>query len=101
MHIRKAEEEDFYQLVRIWHDGWQDAHANIFPEELMQYRTLESFQKRLPSLLPTTRVMDSRGKILGFHITRNDELYQFYVCAEARGQGVAKLLLADVERAMS
>jgi hypothetical protein len=47
MIIRDAEIAEIGQLAKIWHDGWQDAHARILPVELARLRTLESFRERL------------------------------------------------------
>jgi ribosomal protein S18 acetylase RimI-like enzyme len=97
MELRFAEEAEIGQLAKIWYDGWQEAHARILPTELAKYRTLESFIERLRSALPKTRVAGPFGKPLGFSIIKNDELYQLYVSAGARGTGVASALLADAE----
>ena len=47
MEVRAAEEHEVDQLAAIWFDGWQDAHAQILPAELMRLRTMESFRERL------------------------------------------------------
>lgn len=97
MDIRTAEETELDQLASIWYEGWQDAHARILPAELARYRTLESFKDRLQEALPDVRVAGSPGQPLGFCIIKDDELYQLYVSAEARGSGMAVALLADAE----
>src|SRR5262245_46950366 len=97
MELRFAEEAEIGQLAKIWYEGWQEAHARILPTELAKYRTLESFIERLRSALPKTRVAGPSGKPLGFSVIKNDELYQLYVSAGARGTGVASALLADAE----
>ncbi len=99
MNIRNASERDIPALARIWHDGWQDAHAKILPAELSQHRTRDSFEERLHEALPNVRVADA-GATLGFHIIQRDELYQLYVDARARGTGTASALIADAERAL-
>lgn len=43
------------------------------------------------------RVFGPVGAPLGFHLLRADELYQFYLAAEARGTGAAATLMADAE----
>ncbi len=45
--------------------------------------------------LDRVRVCDRDGKLLGFSMLKGDELYQFYVSAEARGSDVAPSLMAD------
>lgn len=97
MEIRLAQESEIDFLAQLWYDGWQDAHANILPEELARDRTLESFKERLTNLLPDTRVIDGVDTPLGLCIVKKDELYQLYVSAEARGSGVAAKLIADAE----
>jgi GNAT superfamily N-acetyltransferase len=37
------------------------------------------------------------GTILGFHILKADEVYQFYVAPDARGTGLAARLMRDAE----
>ncbi|HYM87161.1 MAG TPA: GNAT family N-acetyltransferase, partial [Pseudoxanthomonas sp.] len=76
---------------------WQDAHARILPAELARHRTLESFRRRLQSVLPDVRVAGPPNQPLGLCITNDDELYQLYVTAGARGSGLAAALLADAE----
>ncbi|MCB1037158.1 MAG: GNAT family N-acetyltransferase, partial [Acidobacteria bacterium] len=93
MKAREAEERDLDAMARIWFDGWQDAHARIVPKELARYRTLESFRERLESELPAVRVVGSESGLLGLCIIKADEIYQLYVAAEARGTGVAAVLL--------
>ena len=97
MDVRPAEEADLEQLTRVWHDGWYDAHAQIVPAELTRLRTLDSFRDRLRALLPNVRVVGSVGTPVGFSIVRDDELYQLFVAAQARGSGVAAALIADAE----
>lgn len=97
MEIRLAQKSEIDFLARLWYDGWQDAHANILPKELARVRTLESFKERLTNLLPDTRVIGEVGNPLGLCIVKEDELYQLYVSAEARGTGVAAVLITDAE----
>ena len=98
MDIRNAKEVEIEQLAKLWYDGWQDAHTSILPAELARHRTLESFRDRLQLALPNVRVAGTiGGQPLGLSIIRDDELYQFYVSANARGSGLAAELLADAE----
>jgi GNAT superfamily N-acetyltransferase len=97
MNVRAAEEVDVDHLVKLWHDGWQDAHATILPVELARFRTVESFRERLRDALADVRVVGPVGAPVGFHMLRGDELYQLYVSADARGTGVAAALIADAE----
>jgi GNAT superfamily N-acetyltransferase len=43
------------------------------------------------------RVFGPVGAPLGFYYIKDDELYQFYLAAEARGTGAAAALMADAE----
>jgi GNAT superfamily N-acetyltransferase len=54
-------------------------------------------RERLRAALSTVRVAGSPGEPEGFHIVLEDELYQLFVAAEARGSGVAAALIADAE----
>lgn len=97
MDVRRAEETEIDQLAQLWFDGWQDAHAEILPRELARIRTLESFRERMRAALAQVRVAGPPGRPVGFAMIREDELYQLYVGAEARGTGVASALMADAE----
>lgn len=97
MNIRLAQNSEIDFLAQLWFDGWQDAHARILPEELARIRTLESFKERLANLFTDMRVIGEAGNPLGLCIVKEDELYQLYVSAEARGSGIAKVLLGDGE----
>ena len=101
MNIRNAEEHEVDHLANLWYQGWLDAHEQIVPAELRRIRTPESFGPRLKSLLPDVRVIGPTGAPLGFHILKDDELYQLYVAAEARGAGVAAALIADAENLLT
>jgi GNAT superfamily N-acetyltransferase len=101
MLVRAAEEAEIDHLAQVWFDGWQDAHAQIVPAELIRLRTLESFRDRLRAALPDLRVVGPPGSPVGFSIVKGDELYQLFVSAEARGSGVAAALIADAEARLS
>ena len=95
--VRDAEEQEVEALAKIWYDGWQDAHAEILPAELKRIRTLESFTERMLGALETVRVAGRSGAPVGFHMLKDNELYQLYVSGDARGTGVAAALIADAE----
>lgn len=101
MKVRAAHPDEIEALAKIWYDGWRDAHAAIVPAALAGIRTMENFRERLPGLLADTRVVGDAGEPLGFSITKDDELYQLYVSAEARGTGVAKALMEEVEKRLA
>ncbi len=97
MSIRAAAADEVDRLASLWFDGWQDAHLEILPAALRRFRTLESFRDRLRAALTDVRVAGPPGEPAGFTIVKGDELYQLYVCAAARGTGVAATLIADAE----
>src|SRR5512145_1395031 len=97
MNVRFAEEHEIDHLAKIWYQGWLDAHLEVVPAGLARVRTLESFGPRLHALLPDVRVVGRSGAPVGFSIIKDDELYQLYVSADARGSGVASALINDVE----
>ena len=97
MTVRPAEEADLERLTGLWHDAWRDAHLNIVPAELARLRTIDSFRDRLRAALPNVRVVGRPGAPVGFYIVKDDELYQLFVAADARGSGVAAALIADAE----
>ena len=97
MSVRAADVGEIDPLARLWHQGWNDAHAALAPAGLVRARTLESFRDRLAAALPDTFVIGPPGAPSGFYMLKGDELYQFYVAREARGSGVATALIADAE----
>ena len=101
INVRKAELSEVPEIARIWFDAWQDAHSKILPAELSRIRTLESFQLRLGDMLEIVRVVGEAGRPLGFCIVKDEELYQLFVAAQARGTGVAAALIADGERQLA
>lgn len=97
MQVRQADTREIDALARLWHDGWQDAHAAILPVELARHRTLASFARRLAGGLPMVRTLGPMGQPLGFAMIQSDEMYQLYAAPAARGTGIAARLLADAE----
>jgi ribosomal protein S18 acetylase RimI-like enzyme len=97
MNVRSAEKTELDRLAAIWHVVWHESHAPLMPAELTRLRTLENFRDRLGALLSEMRVTGPAGSPVGFCIVRDDELYQLYLSAEARGTGAAAALLADAE----
>jgi GNAT superfamily N-acetyltransferase len=96
-NIRDAKSSEIGQLAKLWFDGWQDAHARILPAELARVRTLQSFEERLRAASTGVRVAEVVGAPVGFYFLKGAELYQFYVSSNARGSGIAAVLMADAE----
>lgn len=101
MSIRPADAAEVPRLARIWHEGWQDAHADILPEQLKRVRTYESFEQRMREGLHKTRVIGPIGAPFGFCMMKGEELNQLYVAAEARGTGAAQALIGDAEQRLA
>ncbi len=97
MQVRHAEFTDLDPLATLWLEGWRDAHEGIVPKELARHRTLPSFRERLEAALPHVRVVGPVGNPVGFCTIEADELNQLYVSAEARGSGIARVLMSDAE----
>jgi GNAT superfamily N-acetyltransferase len=97
MDVRTPEPDELDRLAKVWYEAWQDAHADILPKELARDRTEESFRRRLTAAIDDTRVVGPRGRPLGFCTIKDDEVYQLFVAAEARGTGVAAALIGDAE----
>jgi GNAT superfamily N-acetyltransferase len=98
MTVRPAEDGEIDHLAKLWFDGWRDAHERIVPAELTRVRTLESFRDRLRAGLSTVRVIGPHGAPIAFYMLKGAEVYQFYVSAQARGSGVAAMLIGDAEQ---
>jgi GNAT superfamily N-acetyltransferase len=70
------------------------------PAELARHRTLDRFRERMREHLADVRVAGELCQPLGFSMLKDDELYQFYVAAAARGTGLAAALMADAEASL-
>lgn len=97
MDVRAAEEHELDSLAKVWYDSWNDAHAQLVPAELKRLRTLETFRERLKADLANVRVVGPPGAPVGLCMIKEDELYQLFVAAQARGSGAAVALIADGE----
>ncbi|MFA3920210.1 GNAT family N-acetyltransferase [Ruegeria hyattellae] len=91
--IRPLRPDDFEEVIKIWHDGWHNAHANIVPKGALRYRTIECFWSWLHCSSDKLHVaVDDR--VLGFVSTQGSELVKLYVGPNARGSGIATELLS-------
>ncbi|ALM51917.1 GNAT family N-acetyltransferase [Halomonas huangheensis] len=97
MNIRTADQNELNPLAQLWYQSWRDAHAEILPQALVGYRTLESFRARLQSVLSGVRVAGPLGAPLGLCIIKEGGIDQLFVAEKARGTGVAAALLSDAE----
>lgn len=98
---RLPHESDIEPLSHLWHQGWTEAHAHLMPPLFVQLRTPERLAVRLREHLRHLRVVGPRGAPTGFCIVKDDELYQLYVAASARGSGVSATLIDDAESRMA
>ena len=97
LHLRQMEPADMPAVAERWNAGWHDGHDGLVPDALARQRTLASFRDRLGKRMPTTRLAVAGPTIRGFSMISASELHQFYVAAEARGTGTARLLMEDAE----
>ncbi|WP_210502414.1 GNAT family N-acetyltransferase [Nocardioides xinjiangensis] len=97
--IRPAVPADMAAVADVWHAGWHDGHAGHVPAGLAAARTLEAFHERTPSRVGDTAVaVSDDGTVLGFVMVVGDEVEQLFVARDARGTGLATVLLDEGER---
>jgi putative acetyltransferase len=96
--LRPSTPEDAATVADIWHEGWHAAHPGHVPDGLTERRTLEAFHERAPRRVDDTTLAEVDGRVLGFIMVVGDEVEQVYVGRDARGSGVAAVLLAEAER---
>jgi len=93
--IRPATPDDSERIAEIWAPGWRDGHLGHVPDELIAFRSIDTFGPRIATALDRTRVAEVDGVVAGFTIVDGDEIDQVYVDAAYRGTGIARALLAD------
>jgi GNAT superfamily N-acetyltransferase len=97
--LRPAVDADMAAVADLWHVGWHDGHAGHVPDGLTAARTLEAFHERTPPRVgDTTVAVSESGKLLGFVMVACDEIEQVFVDRDARGSGLAGVLLDEAER---
>lgn len=96
--LRPATEADWPVVAAIWQRGWGDGHEGHVPEELVAFRTEESFRSRARQRVGDTAVAEVDGVVVGFVMIGDDEVEQVYVARDQRGTGVASALLTEAER---
>ena len=99
--VRDAEPGEIDQIAKVWFDSWRDAHERIVPADLTASRTLASLRDRVAASLDELRVVGEPGTPVGFAMVKDDELYELFVAAAARGTGVAAALIADAEERLA
>lgn len=94
-------QDQIEQAANVWLVGWHDAHADIVPPSLTALRTIDSFRQRLVDYGGRIRIGKTQDGVMGFCMTHDDELYQLYVSAAARGTGMARDLILDAETSIA
>ncbi|WP_305783583.1 GNAT family N-acetyltransferase [Symbioplanes lichenis] len=98
IELRPATTDDVPALAALWHTGWHDGHAGHVPDELLPFRTAESFVPRTAERIDRATVALHDGEPAGFTVVDGEEVEQVYVAAAHRGTGVAAILLSDAEQ---
>ncbi|AKU15862.1 GNAT family N-acetyltransferase [Luteipulveratus mongoliensis] len=93
--LRPAQDTDAAAVAEIWREGWVDGHSGHVPDELVAFRTEDSFRTRAVERVGDTTVAETDGAVAGFIMVLADEVEQVYVRRTARGSGVAGDLLAE------
>jgi GNAT superfamily N-acetyltransferase len=101
IEIRRAEEQDRNDFLRLWHRGWHDAHAGIVPTEILQFRTPEHFSLWLSQCTDRFYIACNRASLVGFVSVKDTEIVKLYVAREARGTDVARTLLSYAEKTLA
>lgn len=96
--IRSAVGGDADAVARVWYSAWRDGHLGHIPDGLLAFRKEEHFLSRTRERIDHIWVAEAAGRIVGFVAVRGDELEQLFVEREARGTGVAKMLIDRGER---
>ena len=102
--------KDARNITKLWHDVYQETHASLIPQELLKHRTMDAFRIRVENpkfiketIVATKTVVNNDRErtecLVGFVTLRieSHEIYQLFVAKEARGLGVAKILLEKAE----
>jgi GNAT superfamily N-acetyltransferase len=96
--VRPAGAEDADAVAAIWYAGWRDGHLGHVPDELVAFRTEESFWTRAAQRVADTTVALVGDEVAGFVMVVGDEVEQVYVSRDHRGSGVAGTLLTEAEQ---
>ncbi|MGJ8583069.1 MAG: GNAT family N-acetyltransferase [Marinosulfonomonas sp.] len=100
IEIRPATQDDTDAILKLWHQGWHDAHAVLVPASILRFRTPEYFTLWFEQAENPFWVA-AHDQVLGFVTTQGAELEKLYVAPQARGSGVATALLRHGEQMIS
>lgn len=107
--IRPADTADREDIVKLWHQGWHDAHAKLVPDGVLRYRSKDHFSLWLKEAEDAFFIASDDVGAVGFVSVSGPEVVKLYVSNRGRGTGVAQALLsfgekrlreAGIERAM-
>lgn len=93
IRLREATIADAETIVRIWQEGWADAHLGHVPEELVAARTPEWFADRVHRHIADTIVAVRADAVIGFVTVDDDLVDQLYLERAGRGAGIGAMLL--------
>ncbi|TXH36067.1 MAG: GNAT family N-acetyltransferase [Rhodospirillaceae bacterium] len=100
--IRPMRAEDHSAIIRLWHEGWHDAHAHLVPPAILSFRTPAHFSIWLEQAHDDFYVVDGEsGLPSGFVSIKAVGIVKLYVDAQARGGGAAPALLSFAENQLA
>ena len=98
LEIHPSKAADHTEIVKLWHQGWHEAHAGLVPAEVLSFRTEGHFATWLKEAQDTFYLARNGAELLGFVSVKGAEVVKLYVGAPARGSGTAHALLSFAER---
>jgi GNAT superfamily N-acetyltransferase len=101
LDLRAATADDIPRIAEIWGPAWRDGHLGGVPDELVRIRTPQNFLARATAIRPHTTLAVLDGVTVGFVAAAGDEIDQLFVAADARGRGIADVLLRAGETAIA
>jgi GNAT superfamily N-acetyltransferase len=97
LEVRRPTVEDLPAIVRIWQEGWADAHVGHVPPGLLRFRHHAHFAALAHDRLAAMWVTGPADTVAGFVVVKGDEIEQLYVDRPSRGTGLAATLLGHAE----
>jgi putative acetyltransferase len=83
-------EPEYGKILSVWESSVKATHDFLKEEDFEFYKNLVP---QYFSAVTLIGLKDENGQILGFMGTADGNLEMLFVCAEARGQGIGKILL--------
>ena len=97
LEVRRPTVDDLPAIVRIWREGWADAHVAHVPPGLLRFRHHAHFAALADDRLSAMWVAGPAGTVAGFVVIKGDEVEHLYVDRPSRGTGVAATLLGHAK----